>query len=104
MVIKRSHETRIVIWPHYFDRRVSRSDGRRIPRKLSVEKPGIERIIQAAQAAGLKFEIDQKASHPFFWWEKTGRILVVSEEPKTKVIRRISQNLRQEEAEKPVQG
>lgn len=99
MVIRRSHETRTIIWPHYFDRRVSRSDGRRVPVRISVEKPNLDRIVAAAEAAGLRFEIEENASHPFHWWEKSGRILVMSEEPKTKLVKIISQYLREAQRE-----
>ena len=35
-----------VIWAVYFDRNVSRRDGRRVPEKLAVENPSIDKIFQ----------------------------------------------------------
>jgi len=99
MVLRRSHETRTIIWPHYFDRRVGRRSGRRVPKKLAVEQPKLDRIALAANAAGFKFEKDAEAAHPFFWWEKSGRLLIVSDKPKTRIVAMIAQKLREKKEE-----
>ncbi|MCK4717337.1 MAG: signal recognition particle protein Srp19 [Thermoplasmata archaeon] len=99
MVRKRSHETRTIVWPHYFDRRVSRAEGRRVPKKISMDSPKLERIASAADAAGLRYEIDADAAHPFFWWEKSGRLLVVSDKPKTKVLKLIASHIQEKKKE-----
>jgi len=42
-----------VIWPAYVDKSNSRSDGRVIPRKISVTSPELKEIVQAAKELGL---------------------------------------------------
>ncbi len=44
---------RIALWPGYFDGKVSRRNGRRVPRDSAVLKPDLEGLFIAARAAGL---------------------------------------------------
>ncbi len=96
MVIKRLHETRKIIWPVYFDRRFSRREGRRVPYKDGLSRVTLDEVMAAAERAGLRFEVDREATHPMVWWERTGRILVIYDGPKTELIRVICQNLPRE--------
>ena len=45
---------RIAVWPGYFDAKVSRRSGRRVPRDSSVLKPDLEGLFIASRALGLK--------------------------------------------------
>ena len=40
------------IWTGYFDSRLSRSGGRRVPKEASVPKPTLETVAWAAKAVG----------------------------------------------------
>ncbi|RLE71199.1 MAG: hypothetical protein DRJ43_00200 [Thermoprotei archaeon] len=86
---------KIVVWPLYFDSRRSWSEGRRVPKRLAVEKPTLELLARAARAAGYDVEVDPEARHPSCWFESNGRILVTTDEPKTLVLRRIAAKLRE---------
>ena len=56
---------RIALWPGYFDGKVSRRNGRRVPRDSAVLKPDLEGLFIAARAAGLKkVKREEKISHP----------------------------------------
>ena len=45
---------RIAVWPGYFDAKVSRRGGRRVPRDSSVLKPDLEGLFIASRALGLR--------------------------------------------------
>ena len=56
---------RIAVWPGYFDAKVSRRGGRRVPRDSSVLKPDLEGLFIASRALGLrKIKRDERVSHP----------------------------------------
>ena len=46
MVSKDDHK--LIIWPIYFEKNISRSKGRKIAKKFSLEKPDVEKIAKAA--------------------------------------------------------
>ena len=57
---------RIAVWPGYFDAKVSRRSGRRVPRDSSVLKPDLEGLFIASRALGLKkIKREEKISHPY---------------------------------------
>lgn len=84
---------KVVIWPFFFDSKLSRSEGRRVPRALSVKTPSLGEVAEAARRAGYRVEVDEKAKHPAHWFDYTGRVLVYTEERKTEVIRKIASEL-----------
>ena len=68
---------RIALWPGYFDGKVSRRNGRRVPRDSAVLKPDLEGLFIAARAAGLKkVKREEKISHPNRPHGKEGRLWV----------------------------
>jgi len=83
-----------VVWPCYFDKRLSRKRGRRVPLKLSTENPTVEMISGACKRLGLDFEASSGA-HPRTWWRKTGFLIVrTSEKSKPLLIKRIAEAMR----------
>ena len=68
---------RIAVWPGYFDAKVSRRGGRRVPRDSSVLKPDVEGLLSASRALGLrKIKRDERVSHPNRPHGKEGRLWV----------------------------
>lgn len=68
---------RISLWPGYFNAKVSRRGGRRVPRDSSVLKPDLEGLFVAARAVGLrKIKREEKVSHPQRPNAKEGRLWV----------------------------
>ena len=84
----------LILWPSYFDVAKSRKAGRRIGRKLAVERPTVEELAKAAQASGIPFKIDKSAAYPSAWWEKSGRLIVSKTMSKGRLIVSIAKNLR----------
>lgn len=83
-------ENKYVIWPIYFDKTVSRLNGRKISKKLAIEKPSIENIAKITKSLGLNPIIEKSAAHPFRPFKKDGRILVDKKDKKSKIIARIA--------------
>ncbi len=85
---------KVVLWPHYFDAERSWSRGRRVPRSLAVRRPDLEEVAEAARRAGYECIVDGEARHPATWFEYRGRVLVVTDERKTTVLRRVAKELK----------
>ncbi len=74
MAVKRDEMT---LWTGYFDSRISRSDGRRVPKSASISKPSLEAVVWAARSAGIrKMRQEPEASHPSRPHAKEGRLVM----------------------------
>ena len=57
--------SKMSVWTGYFDSKLSRSAGRRVPKEASVPNPSLETVAWAAKAVGIsKMKRDTDASHP----------------------------------------
>ena len=84
---------RVILYPHYFDSRLSRSKGRRIPKKLAVRDPKANEILDAARSLGLEAYVED-ARYPRAWWRLPGRIVVEKKgESKQSLINKIAEEL-----------
>ena len=87
-------EGKLVIWPHYFDRTLTRAQGRRVPADLAVEDPRPGQIAQAARTLGLKAELDDDAKPPGSWHLRRGRVLLDKpKDAKEAVLKQIARRL-----------
>ena len=86
-------EGKWVIWPVYFNKSVSRLNGRRISKKYAIEKPSSESIAKAAKSLGINPILEKNCSHPKKHWKKEGRILVDKGESKSKLLLQIAKRL-----------
>lgn len=88
----------IVLWPAYFDSAKTRNDGRRVPKRLSVKRPTVEDISNIAKKLGYDVIIEKDRSYPKSWWEKSGRIIILdnNQKSKTKIIKEISEELKKQ--------
>jgi signal recognition particle subunit SRP19 len=86
-------ENKYVIYPVYFDRAISRFNGRKVAKKYAVEKPTLETILKAAQSLKLNPLIEKDRMHSSTPWKKEGRILIEKKGPKTKLLIQIANRL-----------
>ena len=86
-------EDKYVIWPIYFDKSVSRLNGRKVAKKHAVEKPSVEDIAKAAKSLGLNPVLEKTVSHPSRPRKKDGRVLVDKKDSKSKLLVQISNRL-----------
>jgi len=82
------------VYPLYLDSRVSRSEGRRVPRDLAVKKPRAKEILQAARNLGLKAVLVEEDNHPSRWFYREGCVLISSDRPKTELLKMIASEIR----------
>ena len=85
----------LVLYPEYFDARLSRSEGRRVPRKLARDSPTTEQVLAAAKAVDPSLEprAEPRAAYPSSWSERRGRVLVRKKVGKQKLLRLIAQKI-----------
>jgi len=86
-------EDKYVVWPIYFDKSISRLNGRKIARKHAVEKPNSENIAKAAKSLGLHPILEKNAAHPARRWKKEGRVLIEKKDSKSKLLMQIANRL-----------
>ena len=86
-------QNKIFLWSIYFDSTKSRTDGRRVPKKLAVSAPKLEEIQRAAKRLGLQPEVVSDAAHPSSPWLKTGLLVVPKTESKEKTLKKIGEEL-----------
>ncbi len=86
-------EDKYVVWPIYFDKSLSRLNGRKVSKKHAVEKPNSENIAKAAKSLGLHPILEKDAAHPSRRWKKEGRVIVDKKEAKSKVLVQIANRL-----------
>jgi len=82
-----------VIWPAYIDKGNSRSDGRIIPRKISITSPELKEIVQAAKELGLNPTVERDKAYPKSWWKVSGRVLVDKKGVKSGIVREIAKRI-----------
>ena len=86
-----------ILYPQYFDSRISREEGRRVPMELAAKAPTALDIFHAAQKAGFDPELDPDHHHPSFWFQRAGRVLISVDNvdgTKAGLIRVIARHLR----------
>ena len=84
----------IIIWPIYFDKKISRNKGRKISLDKAIEKPSLEKIAEAIKKLGYEIEIEKECSYPSFHWKKTGRIIIKNcKEKKSRILKLIANEI-----------
>tara|TARA_B100000945_G_scaffold117946_1_gene93751 strand:+ start:3872 stop:4159 length:288 start_codon:yes stop_codon:yes gene_type:complete len=83
----------IVIYPEYFDYRLKRSEGRRVPLSEAVKSPKVEELSDILSNLSCTFQISE--SHYSSNWSNMGGSLKVSTEfSKTQLIHKLGSGLK----------
>ena len=69
-------DTAITIWPEYFDRTRTRSEGRRVPKALCVDRPQLDIIAKGALILDLEYQVFDDKAYPGNWIAKNGCVKV----------------------------
>ncbi len=84
----------IVLWPEYFDISRSRTEGRRLPKSLCVDKPDLDIIAKGAMILDLEYKIIEDAAYPSNSNEKNGCVRVEKGKmKKTSLLSKIGETL-----------
>ena len=87
-------EKALVLWPSYFDLRVSREAGRRVPRRDAVEGPSASMLFEAVKSLGLDCILELDKSYPRFWHRREGRVLVEPKLTKKDLVTKVAVKLK----------
>ncbi len=87
-------EKATVLWPAYFDLRVSRAEGRRVPKRDAVEAPTAHMVYEAAKSLRLDCILELEKSYPRFWYRARGRVLVEPKMKKTELVSKVASKLK----------
>jgi len=86
-------EEKLIVYPIYFDKSVSRLSGRRVAKKYAKDKPTIEDISKAAKSLGLNPIFEKDTSHPSRHYKKEGRIIIDKKDSKSRILRQIANRI-----------
>jgi signal recognition particle subunit SRP19 len=86
-------QDKIIIWPVYFDSSRSRTDGRRVPKAVSVVSPRATEVQEAAQKLGFTCEVVPDVAYPKTSSIKTGMLLVEKKGSKNQTLAMIGKQL-----------
>jgi signal recognition particle subunit SRP19 len=84
-----------VLWPEYFDINRTRAQGRRVKKSEAVAEPQMANIIKAVEKIGLQWKMEEGKSYPGAWWNKQGLLLVENNMPKTQLLPKVAEILKQ---------
>ncbi|MHA1346779.1 MAG: signal recognition particle subunit SRP19/SEC65 family protein [Candidatus Heimdallarchaeaceae archaeon] len=94
------------LYPEYFDKKLSKKEGRKVPRSKAVENSNLSKIVYACKYLELNYTIEKDKQYSKNWWKSEGRVVVKPEgiANKTELIRRINNVARKlKKVEKPTQ-
>lgn len=69
-------DTAITLWPEYFDSRLTRAQGRRLPKELCVRDPSLDLICKGAVLLDLEYKVIEDKSYPRNWAAQGGCVRV----------------------------
>jgi signal recognition particle subunit SRP19 len=87
-------EKAIVLWPSYFDLRVSREEGRRVSKRDASEAPTANMLFEAVKSLGLDCILELDKSYPRFWHRREGRVLVEPKLDKKDLVAKVAAKLK----------
>lgn len=86
-----------IIYPEYFDKRKARSEGRRVPKELSVSSPKIDDIGKILDSLDVPNRVENHEHHPATWFERNGRILLPKQKgSKRELLKKLAEELREQ--------
>jgi len=84
----------VVVWLDYFNKTLPRDKGRKLSKEKCVFDPSLKELIEATKAAGIELtESDEKVRFPKRPYVRSGYVVVPKNEPKTKILNKISEKL-----------
>jgi signal recognition particle subunit SRP19 len=76
----RKHDGMLIIWPAYFEKNISRMQGRRISSNLAASDVTLKILEMAAESSGFEFESEPDKQYPRGFSDKNGYLLVTNPE------------------------
>lgn len=81
-----------VLYPEYFDKSLTRKQGRVLPKNKAVADCNLSKLAKACEVLELDFEVEKDKKYSKNWWASEGRVIVNPEgiANKTELIRRVA--------------
>lgn len=86
-----------IIWSAYLDKKLSKKEGRKLPKNLSVENPNFEEIKKALDAIKIDHELEKNVKYPKDQGRaerNQGRFIVEKKFSKSEILKKISKEIR----------
>ena len=91
----RARKPLLIFWPQYFDLKRSRSDGRRLSKKLAIERITTKEIATAARRLGYKADVEGSFRYPRTWYDDPGRVIINAKgKKKSKILLEVAKEIR----------
>ncbi|MBS3816867.1 MAG: signal recognition particle subunit SRP19/SEC65 family protein [Candidatus Thermoplasmatota archaeon] len=89
-----------IIYPEYFDKSKSRSEGRRVPTELSVSSPKLKEIGAILDSLDIPNRLEKYQHHPASWYEGNGRVFIPKQKgSKQEILKIIAEKLKERKKE-----
>ena len=84
----------VVIWLDYFNKTLPRNKGRKLAKEKCIFDPSLKELSEAAKSAGFEItESEEKKRFPKRPFVRSGYIVLPKNNPKTKILAKISEKL-----------
>ncbi len=84
----------VILLLDYFDKFLSRKQGRRVRKELAVFEPKLEELVRAAKALGYKeVASNDNARYPKRWYLRSGYIMIDKDNSKEVIMQEIAKEL-----------
>ena len=85
----------VMIWPIYLDAEKSLSEGRKVSKEYAITEPKIKEIIKATQKLRYKYTAEEDKAYPGEWYNKSGRVIITSDDSKKEILINLSNTINQ---------
>ncbi len=76
----RKHDGKLIIWPAYFEKNLTRMQGRRVSSNLAASNVTLKILEAAAESSGFEYESESNKEYPRGFTEYNGYMLVENPE------------------------
>ena len=76
----KKHDGMLIVWPAYFEKDLTRMQGRRIPSNLAASNVTLKILEMAAESSGFEYESEPDKEYPRGFSEYRGYLLVANPE------------------------
>ena len=85
----------VMIWPIYLDSEKSLNEGRKISKEYAIPEPRIKEIVKATQKLRYKYFAEEDKAYPGEWYNKSGRVIITSDESKKEILINLSNTIKE---------
>ncbi len=91
----RKLDSKCIVWLPYLDLQKTRSQGRKISKRIALNSPRLDEIVKAAEKLHLNPQT-KEAKYPNCWWQRSGYVTLDKLVSKTKTILELTKKINKE--------